>query len=48
MIHFLIKELINKFEGEFNSLAKNTEKDNTFSVPIDKGIRKIDKNGEKI
>ena len=39
--HFIIKELAEEFEGEF----ENTEKYITFSVPIEKGITKKDKNG---
>ena len=41
--HFIIKELANEFEGEFECLGKNTEKYITFSVPIKKEITKIDK-----
>ena len=41
--HFIIKELVEKFEGEFESLGENTEKYITFSVPIKKEIRKRDK-----
>ena len=32
--HFIIKELAEEFEGEFESLSENTEKYITFSVPI--------------
>ena len=35
--HFIIKELAQKFEGEFECLDENTEKCITFSVPIKKG-----------
>ena len=34
--HFIIKELAEEFEEEFECLAKNTEKHITFSVPIKK------------
>ena len=34
--HFIIKELAEKFEGEFECLGENTEKYISFSVPIKK------------
>ena len=34
--HFIIKELAEQFEGEFECLVENTEKYITFSVPIKK------------
>ena len=34
--HFIIKELAEEFEGEFECLGENTEKCITFSVPIKK------------
>ena len=43
--HFLIKELTEKSEGEFECLGENTKKYITFSVPIKKEITKIDKHG---
>ena len=43
--HFIIKELAEEFEGEFECLGENTEKYITFSVPIKKEIIKKDKNG---
>ena len=43
--HFIIKELAEEFEGEFECLGENTEKCITFSVPIKKEITKIDKDG---
>ena len=43
--HFIIKELAEEFEGEFECLGKNTEKYKTFSAPIKKEITKIDKDG---
>ena len=42
--HFIIKELANKFEAQFECLQKNTEKYKTFPVPIEKKITKIDGN----
>ena len=41
--HFIIKELAEEFEGEFECFGENTEKYITFSVPIKKKITKIDK-----
>ena len=32
--HFIIKELVKEFEGNFDCLGKNTEKYITFSVPL--------------
>ena len=43
--HFIIKELADEFEGEFECLDENAEKYITFPVPIKKEITKIDKNG---
>ena len=42
--HFIIEELAEEFEGEFECLGENTEKYITFSVPIKKEITKKDKN----
>ena len=41
--HFIIKELANEFEGQFQCLGENTEKYKTFSVPIEKEVTKRDK-----
>ena len=41
--HFIIKELANKFVGQFECLGENKEKYKPFSVPIKKKITKIDK-----
>ena len=43
--HFIIKELAEEFEGEFECLSENTEKYITFSVLIKKEIAKKDMNG---
>ena len=43
--HFIIEELANKFEGKFECLGKNAEKYKNFSIPIEKEIIKIDKDG---
>ena len=40
--HFIIKELVKEFEGNFECLGKNTEKYITFSVPIKKKIESKD------
>ena len=46
--HFIIKELAEEFEGEFELLRENTEKYITFSIPIKKEITKKVKNGNDI
>ena len=38
-----MKELANDFKGKFECLGENTEKDITFSVLMEKEIKKIDK-----
>ena len=43
--HFIIKELPEDFEGQFECLGENTKKYITFSVQIKKKITKIDKDG---
>ena len=45
--HFIIQELANKFEGQFECLGENTAKYKTFSVLIEKEIRKVDKDGNE-
>ena len=45
--HFTIKELANEFEEQFECLGENTEKCKTFSVPIEKEVTKIDKDGNE-
>ena len=32
--HFIIKQIVEEFEGKFNCLVENTEKYITFSVPL--------------
>ena len=44
---FIIKELANKFWGKFDCLVENMEKYKTFSVPIEKEVTKVDKDGNK-
>ena len=43
--HFIIKEVAEESEGEFECLSENTEKYITFSVTIKKEIVKKDKDG---
>ena len=45
--HFIIKELANEFDGQFECLKENTEKYKTFFVPLEKEVKKIDKDGNK-
>ena len=40
--HFIIKELVKEFEGNFECFGENTEKDITFSVPIKKKVENKD------
>ena len=40
--HFIIKELVKEFDGDFECLGGNTEKYITFSVPINKKIENKD------
>ena len=40
--HFIIKELVKEFDGNFECLGENTEKYATFSVPIKKKIENKD------
>ena len=43
--HLIVKELANKFEEQLECLMENTESFNYFSVPLEKEIRKVDKDG---
>ena len=45
--HFIIKELPDEFEKKFKCLGENTEKYKTFSVPIEKEVSEIDRDGNK-
>ena len=47
-LSFYHKELAEEFEGQFTCLGENAEKYITFSVPIEKKITRIVKNGDKI
>ena len=40
--HFIIKELVKEFEGNFECLGENTEKYIIFSVPVKKKIENKD------
>ena len=46
--HFIIKELAEEFKKKFTCLGENTEKYTTLTVPIEKEVTRIDKNGEEI
>ena len=41
--HFIIKELANEFEGQFECLGENIEKYKTLSILIEKELKNIDK-----
>ena len=45
--HFIIRELANKFEVQFECVGENTDKYKTFSFPIEKAVIKIDKDGNE-
>ena len=45
--HFITKELANEFEGQFECLGENTEKYKNFSVPKEKEVTNIDKDGNE-
>ena len=45
--HFIIKELVNEFQGKFKYLGENTQKNKTFSVPIEKEVTKINNVGNE-
>ena len=45
--HFILKELANEFEGQFEFLGENKEKCKTFALPVKKEITKIDKDGNE-
>ena len=44
--HFIIKELGGKSFKKITCLGENTEKYITFTVPIEKEVKRIDKNGQ--
>ena len=43
-----MKELAEKFKKQFTCLGEKAKKYITFTVPIDREVRRIDKNGEEI
>ena len=42
----MIKESVEEFKKQFTCLGENTKKYITFTVPIEKEVTRIDKNGE--
>ena len=46
--HFVIKELADAFEGEFNCLGEKLKNKKIFSVIIEKEVSRTGKNGEEI
>ena len=42
--YFIIKELVNEFEGQFECLGKHTEKYKTSSVSIEKEVTNVNNN----
>ena len=46
--HVIIKELSEEFKKQFTCLGENTEKNITFTLPIEKEVTRIDKNDEEI
>ena len=45
---FIVKKLAEEFRKQFTCLGENTEKYITFTVPIEKEVTRIDKNGEEV
>ena len=45
--HFIIKELANEFEGQFERIRENKEKHKNFCLAIKTKIIKIDKDGNE-
>ena len=46
--HFIVKDLGEEFKKQFTCLEENTEKYITFTIPIEKEVIRIDKNGEEV
>ena len=46
--HFIIKKLAEEFKKQFTCLGENTENYITFTVRVEKVVKRIDKNGEEI
>ena len=47
-VNSIIKELAKEFKKQFTCLGENTDKYITFTVPIEKEVTRIDKNGKDI
>ena len=45
--HFIIRELANEVEGQFECLGENTENYKSFSVTTEKEVTKFDKEGNE-
>ena len=45
--HFIIKKLAEEFKKQFTSLGESTEKYITFTVPLEKEVTRVDKNGKE-
>ena len=45
--HFMIKELAKELEEQFECVGENTEKNKTFSVPIEQEVTSIDNDGNE-
>ena len=45
--HFTIKELANEFKDQFECLGEYTEKYKILSLPIEKEVIKVDKEGNE-
>ena len=48
MIIIIITELVEEFKKQFTCSGENAEKYMTFTVPLEKEVTRIDKNGEEI
>ena len=48
IIILIIKKLAEEFEKQFSCLGESTEKYINFTVPIEKEVTRIDKNGGRI
>ena len=46
--HFIIKKIAEEFKKQFTCLGENTENYITFTVRVEKVVKRIDKNGEEI
>ena len=46
--NFIIKKLPEEFKKQFTYLGQNTEKYINFTVPIEKEVTRINKNGEEV